>query len=201
MRPQDALREVLLGLQTLFANEGRPGGTQAALAIGAALDQLPEVPMLLGRTMPGPEGLLDVGAGPPADPVAIAALAAGPLIPWYHAGLDDGKIPAEVATRMLTAELLGPDGLLPNPALRLGLFYQGPGLDYPIRSHAAEETFIMLAGEGHWSLDGTAHAPRGPGAVLFHPSLALHGSRTTDRPLLAAWRWGGEIGWESYKIA
>lgn len=196
MTPQDALTELLLGLQFLYANEGRAGGTETAQVLGEAIARLTEQPMLVDRAMPPAAGLME-----DAHPLAEAILAAGPLIPWYHAGLDDGKIPADVARRMLTAELVGPDGLIEDTRVRVGIFWQGPGVDYPVRSHAAEETYIMLAGEGHWSLDLADHAPRTQGEVIFHPSYAPHASRTHDKPLLATWRWGGEISWESYKIA
>ncbi|WP_102226442.1 dimethylsulfonioproprionate lyase family protein [Acidimangrovimonas sediminis] len=196
MTPQDALALLLLGLQFLYANEGRDGGTEAALVLGEALGRLTDQPILTDRTMPPVDGL-----APGAHPLAAAIHAAGPLIPWYHAGLDDGKIPEAVARRMLTAELVGPEGLIHDTRARIGLFWQGAGVDYPVRTHAAEETYLVLAGEGGWSLDHAAHTLHGPGAVIFHPSFAPHASRTDTRPMLAAWRWGGEIGWESYKIA
>ena len=195
--PHDALHDLLVGLQFLFANEGRPGGTEVAIALGDAAQALCEHPLPLTETaLPWAE-LADAGA----DPLAAVAAAAAPLIPWVHAGLEDGKIPEAVARRMLTAELVGPDGVVFHPSVRAGLFYQGPQVDYPIRSHEAEETFIMLAGEGHWCRGDIAHAPEGPGAVLHHPSFTRHGSRTGARPLLAAWRWTGAIGWESYRCA
>ncbi len=56
----------------------------------------------------------------------------------------------------------------------------------------------MLAGEGDWACDAAAPTPRRAGAVIHHASFARHSSRTGAHPILAAWRWSGDIGWDSY---
>ncbi len=101
---------------------------------------------------------------------------------------------------MATAELIGPDGLFYHPSVRVGLFMQSAGLDYVMRRHVAEETFIMLGGSDYWSCDGSAPVRAETGAMLHHPSNAPHGSRTDDEPLIAAWRWTGDIGWDGYEL-
>ncbi len=121
MQPYEALSILLSGLQQLYANEGRTGGTEAAQALGEAAKRLTALPLL------APElGWLPALALDP-HPLTAVLQDAAPLIPWSHAGLEDGKIPQGVARQMLTAELIGPTGMLPHDSLRVGLFYQAPG--------------------------------------------------------------------------
>ena len=47
-------------------------------------------------------------------------------------------------------ELFGPDGLVKSKALRLGLYGMLPNSEYGVRTHPAEEIYIMLAGECYW---------------------------------------------------
>lgn len=195
MLPQDALRDLLSGLQPIFAGDGTASGPMAAQALCAAVDRLARTSLPL---RPGPADWSRV-LKLAAHPLAVAAGAAAPILNWAHAGLEDAKIPAAVARSMLTAELVGPDGLLPDPDHRIGLFFQAEAVDYPIRSHAAEEVYVMLAGEGQWSLDHAPHVARRAGDVLVHPSFAPHASRTCTEPFLAAWRWAGDISWQSYR--
>ena len=123
-----------------------------------------------------------------------------PLLDWQHAGLDNGRIRAEISIRMLTVELIGPDGLVFHPALRAGLFYQGPHLDYATRRHAAEESFVTLAGEARWSMRDGPLETRAAGELIHHPSLTPHRTVTGEQGLLAAWRWSGDIGWDGYEM-
>jgi Dimethlysulfonioproprionate lyase len=189
--------DLLAGLAGVFAVENRDGGSCAADALGAAVAARPataasaslESTAFCRRVLAkfAPEDLAD-----------LAGIL--PRLNWDFAGLDNGRIRPEIARRMLTAELLGPDGAVFHPDLRVGLFLQDSHLDYVTRSHPAEECFHMLAGEGFWSVDdGPAHR-RVAGQAVFHPSHIPHASLTRDRPLLAAWRWSGDIGWEGYSL-
>ena len=194
---ESALLQLLAVFQQLYANDGSEEGLFTAQEIGRVLASHPA---------PGPGsdptgGVWTNVFDHPAPLLEDLLRAAAPCIAWVHAGLDDGKIPAETARRMLTAELIGPESVLHSDLIRLGLFWQDAGVSYPPRTHAAEECYIMLAGQGEWSLDDAPPATRLPGAVIFHPSFASHASRTTDNPMLALWRWTGDIGWDSYRCA
>ena len=48
-------------------------------------------------------------------------------------------------------ELLGPGGLLASSKIRLGLYGMLPHCEYGLRTHPAEETYIMLAGSAFWN--------------------------------------------------
>lgn len=47
-------------------------------------------------------------------------------------------------------ELVGPDGLVKSESIRLGLYGMLPNSEYGIRTHPAEEIYIMPAGECFW---------------------------------------------------
>jgi gentisate 1,2-dioxygenase len=184
-------------LASLYEREGRDGANEAVTALKKAttsdhsFSEVDETPFL--------EEFETAFATNPA-PEAIAVQDVLPLIKWHYAGLEDGRIRPEIARHMLTAELLGPDGMIFHPTVRVGLFMQRAGLNYVTRNHAAEECFIMLAGEGFWSTDDGERYHKTAGNVIFHPSMMPHRSETREKPLLAAWRWSGDIGWDQYQL-
>ena len=47
-------------------------------------------------------------------------------------------------------ELVGPDGLVKSEVVRVGLYGMLPNCEYGVRTHPAEEIYIMLAGECFW---------------------------------------------------
>jgi len=106
------------------------------------------------------------------------------------------RMPAEMAT----LELIGPTGLFHDDVVRAGLFYQAPFVSYPARTHAAEEAYVMLMGTAQWQLYEEPFAPVPPGGTRLHPSFAPHATVTEAEPILAAWCWTGDIGFESYSI-
>lgn len=195
--------ELLFGLARLYETEPRPGGKEAAQALTGCAEKLRAQPALPEAPADPFAGFATACAGLLAEtflPIIPLINAALPAIRWVFAGLDDGRIRPEIARRMLTAELIGPDGLVFHPGVRVGLFMQDAGLDYVTRSHAAEECFVMLSGEGFWSTHDLPATACSAGEVIFHPSMTPHRSETRARPLLAAWRWSGDIGWDSYAL-
>lgn len=188
---------LLHALATIYEAEGRPGGSEAAAALRASL----------GHPLPPPGTALAIDnvmtrafALATAHSVIGAGRDAADLITWHHFGLADGRIRPEIGLAMATAELIGPDGMIPNQSVRVGLFVQGPGLHYPTRTHAAEETFFVIAGTAAWQSAGAPAAPRRPGSYIFHPSGIPHASTTSAEPVLAAWRWSGDIAVETYAL-
>lgn len=192
-----AVTALIDGLADLFASEGRPGGDMAAQALrtnrlGTAVNPGTD-------TVLGPQ-VRQIAVLPGALPLARLVLEAWDALPWHHSGLEDGRIPREWALRMTTAEVLGPRGIIDCDSCRVGLFAQIPGVDYPERRHAAEETFFTLAGEGDWCLPPEDWRHLGPGEHSFHPSWAAHRSRTTATGFLTAWRWTGDTRIETYAL-
>ena len=96
--------------------------------------------------------------------------------------------------------IVGSGAMVEADGVRGGLFMQRAGCYYPLHAHAAEETYAMLAGEAEWTVGDRAPVTLGPGSFSFHPADAAHATRTFARPILAAWRWSGDIGLESYRL-
>ena len=188
---------MLRALATLFSDENRPGGDEAAKAlrdiIAEPFDLPPPCP--LDIVAKGVDALQ--AGGHRTAPLILPAL---PLLDWHYSGLADGRIRPEIAMSMATSELIGPDGMIYHPTARVGIFMQMSDLDYVTRTHPAEETFVMLGGEGYWTCNGSAPRHRETGAYVHHPSNAPHTSITKDQPLIAAWRWTGDIAYEKYSL-
>ena len=188
---------MLHALERVFRDENRPGGDMAADALRAA--RRGPVDLVLPRRLEIAEIGMDL-IRKDDHPAAAAILAAFPLIDWHHSGLENGKIRPEIARSMATSELIGPDGMIFDPDVRVGLFVQMPVLDYVTRTHPAEETFVMLGGVGYWTCEGAPLQRCGVGDFIHHPANARHASVTQKAPLIAAWRWTGDIDFDGYKL-
>lgn len=195
--PAAALAALMTGLAERYAAEGRPGGDAAATALAHAARQVPASLPLLPHSFDAP---LAQAFGDAPDDLGRLAAAAAPVIRWRPADLGEDRIGKPLADAMPMCELVGPDGMFLDAHIRVGLWVQTPGLTYGPRRHAAEETFLILAGQALWQAEGRADALQSTGAIIHHPSNILHTSITTDRPLLAAWRWSGEVGFEHYAL-
>jgi len=197
MSANDNFAKMLHALEKVFADENRPGGDEAAKALSEVASNPFDLPP------PHSLDIVDTAKDPlrtGGHAAASAILASWPLIDWHHSGLDDGRIRPEIALSMATTELIGPDGMIFHPTVRAGLFMQIADLDYVTRTHPAEETFVMLGGVGYWACNGSVPQSQVTGAYIHHPSNAPHASITKAAPLIAAWRWTGDIGWEGYSL-
>lgn len=133
-------------------------------------------------------------------PAAKAARAAHGLLRWSATGILDTLIPTPVSDMFAVAPLVGPGAVIESQRVRAGLFMQLPDSLYPPHAHSAEETYVMLAGEADWQLDLGDWHRHGPGAMIHHPSEAPHATRTATLPILAAWRWSGDVRSETYRM-
>lgn len=192
-----AFYEMLSGMADLFEGEQRAGGHDVALEMRAICSKS-------HTSLPPPHHVLksDVDAALTADPLPIAETIkhALPLISWHYSGLNDGRIREDIARKMATCELVGPDGMIFHPKIRAGLFMQSAGVDYVTRQHAAVEVFVMLGGSGYWKVYDEPAQKRQAGDIIYHPSMAPHVSVTKEAPLIAAWFWTGDIAYEKYEL-
>ena len=95
-------------------------------------------------------------------------------------------------------ELLGPNGLVKSDRVRLDLFGMKPDSEYGIRTHAAEEIYIMLAGDVDWKRCDAPYAIHLPGERSYHPSMMPHTSRTREVAFLSVYAWYGDLSTDSY---
>ena len=95
-------------------------------------------------------------------------------------------------------ELLGPDGIVHSTKVRLGLYGILANAEYGIRTHKAEEVFIMIAGEAFWKRGDAPYLPLGPGGRSHHPSMLPHATKTGASAFMSVYTWVGDLSTESY---
>ena len=189
--------DVLADLADLFDAENRIGGHEVAQELRAICGKV-HTPLL-----PAHQVLTEtIQTALTINPLPVAAKISKlmPLIDWHHSGLADVRIRPELASNMATAELVGPDGMIFSEHLRVGLFVQAANVNYVTRDHAAEETLIVLGGNGYVQAEGEQPILRKTGDMIHHPSHVPHASITKADPFVAAWRWTGDIGYDKYTL-
>ena len=98
-------------------------------------------------------------------------------------------------------ELLGPDGLVKSEKVRLGLYGMLPNSEYGLRTHPAEEIFVMLAGESYWKRGDAPYVCEGSDGRSHHPSMLPHATKTTDKAFMSVYVWIGDLSTAGYKYA
>ena len=102
---------------------------------------------------------------------------------------------------MLVCELLGPTGMVKDARFRVGLYMQELGFLYPTRTHMADETYILLGGSSYWGTYDNIPVKHETGAIIHHPSMIPHHNLTKTKPMIATWRWSGDISFDTYRTA
>ena len=120
------------------------------------------------------------------------------VLSWREAGF--GRLPEEFSKRIFASEIIGPKGIIDNPSMRVGLLLQLDHVAYPKHWHSAEELYLVLLGEAHWSVDDGSPEVRFPETFVHHRSNQPHSMTTSDEPLLAMWGWTGDIDGQSYSV-
>lgn len=95
-------------------------------------------------------------------------------------------------------ELLGPEGLVKSDEVRLGLYGLLPEAEYGLRTHPAEEVFVMLAGNALWKRGTADYAPAGPGERSHHPSMLQHATKTQTSAFMSVYVWSGDLSTDGY---
>lgn len=131
-------------------------------------------------------------------PVAQAMLAAHDVLPW---GINPvaRQVRAEHHEIYAVCDLMGPESPIQSDRLRAGLYYQRPNKRYALHSHAAEETYVIVAGSALWTA-GDARKLLHPGDAVHHSTYLPHACQTGPDGVIALWRWNGDIGTDSYRI-
>jgi len=159
---------------------------------------------LLGASPPGevggstdlPQAVLTQMRAPDAHPVCDR-IARTPL-PWAPPGTSsDPKYIADSVFKM-HVELLGPGGLAHSDKVRLGLYGMLPNSEYGLRTHPAEEIYVMLAGACDWHRGDAPYQTHGPGERSYHPSMLPHATRTTEKTFMSIYIWHGDLSTENY---
>lgn len=146
--------------------------------------------------IPLPEPVMKVLRASDAHP-ACSVVARAPL-PWCPPQTSDD--PAYIAHSRLKVhvELLGPDGLVKSDRIRLGLYGMMPNADYGLRTHPAEEIFVMMAGEALWKRGQEPYVALTTGERAFHPSMLAHANLTRTSAFMSAYVWRGDVSTKNY---
>lgn len=145
---------------------------------------------------PLPQTYLDIFDQPDANPVC-AHIRESPFSWAPPQTSDDPKYIADSVAKA-HIELIGPDGLVHSDNFRMGLYGMLPGYEYGIRTHLAEEVFVMLAGEADWRKGDGDYQPLRAGDRSYHPSMMPHANRTRDQAFMSIYIWRGDVSTDSY---
>ncbi len=97
---------------------------------------------------------------------------------WGPPATPNGPLDIKHSISKVHVELLGPNGLVKSDKVCFGLYGIKPGAEYRIRTHAAEEIYIMLAGDVDWKHCDAPYEINLPGERSYHPSMMPHASHT-----------------------
>ncbi|NRB18755.1 MAG: hypothetical protein HRU33_14640 [Rhodobacteraceae bacterium] len=194
MVQDDLFQAMLVAISEVFEAETNPQGPHTAKTLmvtpsPVTFDPVPQC--LLDEAMRRVLAASD-------HPVAGAILKAQNLLPWGSNPVE-GNTKKSIAAMISVASLLGPEGPIPAPDVRLGLIYMRPDSYYPLHLHDADETYAIIAGQALWTA-GDDIRMRQAGDMIHHPSVMPHAFRTGAEGFLAIWRWSGDINTHSYRF-
>jgi len=118
---------------------------------------------------------------------------------WVPPQTSDNPLYIAHSHAKVHVELLGPEGILPSENIRLGLYGILPDTEYGIRTHPAEEIFIMLAGEAEWLRGDEAYCVKKTGEYAYHPSMMPHATRTRHSAFMSVYIWTGDVSTDGYR--
>jgi len=190
---RDPILTFLAEMAAVFHAEGRDCATQTADHLASYANPAFE-PSLNDN---GSETIRTLLAASPLA-VAHAALSAHDHLPWGHNPISS-QISAEDQAMYSVLNLMGPDAPLYCPNLRAGLYYQRPNSRYGLHSHAAVETYVIIAGQALWTA-GDAQREVTVGHSVHHSTYLPHACQTGDEGVVALWRWSGDIEVDSYRV-
>ena len=185
------LRPLFVELESVFSGlEGIESYVRNALQKAQTEVALPS------STAPLPEPLIDVMERIDAHP--ICKLIAKAPFNWVPPQTSSDPLYAKHSKSKVHIELLGPGGLVNSDEVRLGLYGMMPNAEYGMRTHEAEEVYIMLAGVVDWKLSNAPYKSHFSGDRSYHPSMMPHANRTQELAFMSAYAWHGDISTESY---
>lgn len=191
-------RAALRALLDTSAEWLRPCGSEIARTVADALLQTTLPADLPPPAAAKPHGPLTALVSQSKDPLLSRVADALLSLPWRAPGF--GRLPAALANRMAVVELLGPVGCIRHETVRAGFLFQDAQLGYPHHSHAAEELYLVLHGQADWQIDQRPIGTCREGRFVHHLPWQPHAMQTSEKPLLALWAWGGEIGADRYRL-
>jgi len=180
------------GLRELLSEEfpiERNARAELQIATGAV--SRPQTPTKLA------DPFLEVMANDSAHP--LCHLIAGLPFCWAPPQASPDPLYKDHSHFKAHVELLGPDGLAHSSKVRIGLYGMLPHSEYGLRTHPAEETYIMLAGSAFWKLADAPYQRLFAGERSHHPSMMPHATRTQEDAFMSIYIWDGDIATDQYR--
>jgi len=146
-----------------------------------------------------PEPFLNIMSAADAHPVC-ATIARTPF-QWAPPQTSSDALYIQHSLAKVHVELLGPGGLVESDQVRIGLYGMLPDAEYGIRTHPAEELYVMLAGEVFWKRDTDPYLLHMPGERSHHPPMMEHANKTADKAFMSIYVWYGDIATDKYHYA
>jgi hypothetical protein len=88
--------------------------------------------------------------------------------------------------------------LIKSDVVRLGLYGMQPNAEYGIRTHPAEEIYVMLAGDCLWMRGEAEYTKATVGERSHHPSYLPHATKTQTNAFMSVYAWIGDLSTEQY---
>ena len=117
---------------------------------------------------------------------------------WAPPQTSSDKLYREHSHFKAHVELLGPNGLAASSKVRIGLYGMLPNSEYGIRTHPAEEIYIMLAGNCLWKRGAQAYKLAGVGGRSYHSSMLSHATKTEQSAFMSVYLWAGDLTKKQY---
>ena len=118
---------------------------------------------------------------------------------WVPPKTSDDPLYTAHSNSKVHIELLGPQGIIKSKFVRLGLYGILPNSEYGIRTHPAEELFIMLAGQAEWLRGAGRYELKRAGEYSYHPSGMRHATKTTHSAFMSVYIWSGDVSTDKYQ--
>ncbi|AXI55444.1 Dimethlysulfonioproprionate lyase DddQ (plasmid) [Pseudoseohaeicola sp. NH-UV-7] len=192
MVQNNIFQNMLQAIAEVYESEPDPQGPHTAKTLLVTPSPVAFDPVLPCRFHAGIRAVL----ADSTHPTARSVLTAQKFLSWGSNPVE-GNTEESIAAMISVLTLMGPEGPIPAPDVRLGLVYMRPECYYPLHLHDADETYAIIAGQALWTA-GDDTRMRGAGDMIHHPSLMPHAFRTGSEGFLAIWRWSGDINTHSY---
>ena len=133
------------------------------------------------------------------DAISICADILKVPFAWVPPKTSDDPLYTAHSHSKVHIELLGPQGIIKSKFVRLGLYGILPNSEYGIRTHPAEELFIMLAGQAEWLRGAGKYELKRAGEYSYHPSGMRHATKTTHSAFMSVYIWSGDVSTNKYQ--
>lgn len=76
-----------------------------------------------------------------------------------------------------------------------------PNSEYGVRTHPAEEIYVMLAGECFWKRGDAPYCRERTNGRSYHPPMMPHASKTQGKAFMSVYAWVGDLSTDAYEYS